>query len=65
MAAAKDGTLAVGRAAPGRGAWVCSAECFDAAVRRGALPRALRRECPSTEVEALRARLFEQRDEES
>jgi predicted RNA-binding protein YlxR (DUF448 family) len=60
IAAAKDGSLAFGRSAPGRGAWVCSGECFEAALVRGALARALRRELTSTDIEALRATLFEQ-----
>lgn len=58
VAAAKDGTIRAGRAVPGRGAWVCSPECFEAAVRRGALARALRREVTSTDAERLRATLF-------
>ncbi|MFN8035735.1 MAG: YlxR family protein [Acidimicrobiia bacterium] len=54
-----DGSLAVGRHEPGRGAWLCagSTECFDRAVRRRALGRALRREVSTDEIEALRARL--------
>jgi predicted RNA-binding protein YlxR (DUF448 family) len=57
IAAAPDGTVRVGRDAPGRGAWVCSIPCFDLALKRKALGRALRREITSTEAEALRARL--------
>ena len=54
-----DGTLAVGRAEPGRGAWLCSgsAACFDAAVKRRAFGRALRGEAPGHELERLRGRL--------
>ncbi|MGI8758203.1 MAG: YlxR family protein [Acidimicrobiales bacterium] len=39
-----DGTLEVGRALPGRGAWVCagSVACVDQAERRRAFDRALR-----------------------
>jgi predicted RNA-binding protein YlxR (DUF448 family) len=59
VAAALDGTLHVGRTAPGRGAWVCSPGCFDAATRRNAFERALRRPVPKPEVEALRAKLFD------
>ena len=44
----------VDRTAPGRGAWVCSIECFDTAVRRKAFSRAWRREVPSTTLDALR-----------
>ncbi len=39
-----DGTLAVGRSLPGRGAWLCkgSPACLERATRRGAFERALR-----------------------
>ena len=55
-----DGSLAVGRNEPGRGAWLCagSAACFDAAVRRRALGRALRCEVPGQELVWLRERLL-------
>ncbi len=37
-----DGTLAIGRTLPGRGAWICPDErCIRQAARRRALPRAL------------------------
>jgi len=54
-----DGVLAVGRAEPGRGAWLCagSASCFDLAVRRRAFGRALRCDVPGHELERLRGRL--------
>jgi predicted RNA-binding protein YlxR (DUF448 family) len=52
-----DGVLRAGRHEPGRGAWVCSLACFDQAVERGALDRALRRGLASTDLHALRARL--------
>ena len=52
-----NGALRAGRHEPGRGAWVCSLQCFDQALRRGALERALKRTLASTEVHALRARL--------
>lgn len=60
MARTPDGALAVGAGAPGRGAWFCRASpgCFDRAVRRRALGRALRRELSSDELEVVRARLF-------
>jgi len=58
IAAAKDGTVAVGSTAPGRGAWVCSPECFETAVQRDALVKALRRKLTSAEVEQVRATLF-------
>jgi predicted RNA-binding protein YlxR (DUF448 family) len=54
-----DGSLAVGRNEPGRGAWLCtgSAECFDIAVRRRAVARALRCEVPAQDLAWLRERL--------
>ena len=60
VACRPDGSLAVGRSAPGRGAWLCtgSAACFDAAVRRRAFGRALRCEVPAHELERLRGRLL-------
>jgi predicted RNA-binding protein YlxR (DUF448 family) len=55
-----EGSLTVGRAAPGRGAWLCagSMACFDAAVKRRAFGRALRCEVPGHELERLRGRLL-------
>lgn len=55
-----DGSLAVGRGEPGRGAWLCagSEACFDAAVRRRAFSRALRSEVPGQELARLRERLL-------
>jgi predicted RNA-binding protein YlxR (DUF448 family) len=53
----RDGAVQIGRTAPGRGAWICSGECFARATQRGLLARALRREVTSTDIEALRARL--------
>jgi predicted RNA-binding protein YlxR (DUF448 family) len=55
-----SGSLAVGRSAPGRGAWLCagSEACFDAAVRRRAFGRALRCDVPAHELERLRGRLL-------
>jgi uncharacterized protein len=54
------GRLAVGRGEPGRGAWLCagSENCFDAAVKRRAFGRALRREVPAHELASLRERLL-------
>jgi predicted RNA-binding protein YlxR (DUF448 family) len=59
VAAALDGTLQVGRSAPGRGAWLCSSACFDLATRRKVFDRALRRPVSNPELEALRATLFD------
>jgi predicted RNA-binding protein YlxR (DUF448 family) len=55
-----DGGLAVGRAEPGRGAWLCagSVACFDAAVRRRAFGRALRADVSGQEMAWLRERLL-------
>ncbi|HYT38260.1 MAG TPA: YlxR family protein [Acidimicrobiia bacterium] len=55
-----DGSLAVGRAEPGRGAWLCrgSGACFDTAVRRRAFGRALHRDVSAHELEWLRGRLL-------
>jgi predicted RNA-binding protein YlxR (DUF448 family) len=55
-----DGGLAVGRGEPGRGAWLCagSVACFEAAVRRKALSRALRAEVLSDQLAVVRERLF-------
>ncbi len=60
IARAPDGALTVGPG-PGRGAWLCgepaTAGCFDQAVRRGALGRALRSEVTKAELAELRAKL--------
>ncbi len=55
-----DGSLAVGRTEPGRGAWLCagSGACFDAAVRRRAFGRALRSDVPAHELARVRERLL-------
>jgi uncharacterized protein len=55
-----DGSLAVGRSEPGRGAWLCtgSVSCFDAAVRRRAFSRALHSEVSAHELAWLRERLL-------
>jgi len=57
-----NGTVSVGNA-PGRGAWVCgppsTERCFEHAVRRRALERALRAPVPPEELSALRAKLLE------
>ncbi|MEP7045314.1 MAG: YlxR family protein [Ilumatobacteraceae bacterium] len=45
---------AVGRTAPGRGAWLCSIDCFDTAVRRRAFTRAWRCDVPSSTLDTLR-----------
>ena len=52
-----DGTVRLGRTAPGRGGWCCSAACFEQAVGRGALDRALRHSLTTTELAGLRATL--------
>jgi predicted RNA-binding protein YlxR (DUF448 family) len=59
---APEGALRVGPGS-GRGAWLCgesrTATCFDQAVRRRALGRALRSELTKLELEDLRAKLLE------
>jgi predicted RNA-binding protein YlxR (DUF448 family) len=55
-----DGRLNVGRAGPGRGAWLCRDNliaCFDRAARMEAFERALRRQVQPASVEALLSRL--------
>jgi uncharacterized protein len=44
----------VGRAEPGRGAWLCSIECFDRAAQRRAFRKAWRAEVDLDELAALR-----------
>ncbi|MFM7252031.1 MAG: YlxR family protein [Ilumatobacteraceae bacterium] len=44
----------VDRVAPGRGAWLCSPECLDAAIRRRAFDRAWRCSVDEGAVGALR-----------
>jgi uncharacterized protein len=60
LARSADGTVAVGRHRPGRGAWLCagSVACFEAAVRRRALGRSLRTELSTADIEGLRGKLF-------
>jgi predicted RNA-binding protein YlxR (DUF448 family) len=60
VARSASGSLAVGRGEPGRGAWLCagSEACFDAAVQRKAIGRALRCELPGHELAWLRERLL-------
>jgi len=56
IARRKDGSLAVGRTLPGRGAWLCagSLRCFELAVRRRAFAKALRATVDEHEVERVR-----------
>jgi len=56
-----DGTLAVGRSLPGRGAWLCagSVACLELAARRKAFARALRTDVSQTAVAGLRTTLVE------
>ena len=52
--------LHLGRTGPGRGAWICAADpvvCLEAAVRRRAVDRALRRAVDRDSIEAVLARL--------
>lgn len=54
-----DGSLALGRALPGRGAWLCrdSTACIDTALKRRAFERALRGPVGTGAVDALRQEL--------
>ena len=45
--------VCVGRTEPGRGAWVCSEQCLQQAVRRKAFDRAWRRTVRIEELNAL------------
>jgi len=51
-----DGSLAVGRRLPGRGAWLCagSLPCFELAVRRHAFAKALRATVEEHDIESVR-----------
>src|SRR5690606_19447264 len=55
IARTEGGSLAVGRTLPGRGAWLCAdtPSCAEAALRRGAVPRALRAVVAPEQVEAV------------
>ena len=62
IARTDGGQLAVGRALPGRGAWLCAASsgpCFDLAVRRKAFGRALRGDLATEATAGLRGYLAE------
>ena len=65
IAVAPDGAPAVGRRLPGRGAWLCagSPSCLEAAVRRDALGRALRRRVGGEAVAGLARQLAPAADE--
>ncbi|MFM7270216.1 MAG: YlxR family protein [Actinomycetes bacterium] len=60
VTAGPDGSLRVGRTEPGRGAWLCagSPACLERAIRRGALPRALRRTVMNEATDTLRVTLY-------
>lgn len=52
--------LRLGRSLPGRGAWLCpDLTCLDSAIRRKAIPRALRVEIGTPQIDALRAAFVE------
>lgn len=42
------------RTAPGRGAWLCSIECFEVACKRGGFARAWKRPVDAEALDALR-----------
>ncbi len=56
VAKGPEGSLAIGRRLPGRGAWLCagSLPCFELAVRRKAFGRALRTPVDEHEIERVR-----------
>ncbi|MBK5290009.1 MAG: YlxR family protein [Acidimicrobiia bacterium] len=60
IARGADMTIGIGRTAPGRGAWLCAGqvECFEQAIARRAIGRALRLELSDHEIEQLRAKLY-------
>jgi len=59
VACRPDGSLAVGRHHPGRGAWLCpSPTCFESAVRRRAFGRALRTDLTGDQLALVRGKLF-------
>jgi len=53
-AAGPDGHPLVSRTAPGRGAWLCSTACWDAARRGRRFERAWRRPLDAGDLDALR-----------
>ena len=55
MVRGSDGTLALGRALPGRGAWLCAGShaCIERAAQRNAFGRALRAPVSAAAVLAL------------
>jgi predicted RNA-binding protein YlxR (DUF448 family) len=57
-----DGSLAVGRHQPGRGAWLCrgSTGCVDRAVKRNAFERAFRQRVGNLQVDQIRTALLGQ-----
>jgi len=48
------GGAVVSRTAPGRGAWLCSANCLETAIRRRQLERAWRQPVAQDTLDALR-----------
>ncbi|MGN6694575.1 MAG: YlxR family protein [Aquihabitans sp.] len=65
IARSGDGTLAVGRTLPGRGAWLCldSPPCLDLAVRRGGFARSFRSPVGSAAVAALRSAMADDQEQ--
>ena len=60
LAIGAGGDLTAARQAQGRGAWVCAATsaCFDRAVAKNALSRALRAPVSSDDVHRVRSAVF-------
>ena len=56
----QDGRLTTDRTAGGRGAWLCpTTTCLETAIKRRALPRALKTEVPSDALDELRTAFVE------
>jgi len=55
-----EGTLAVGRSLPGRGAWLCAEDpgCFERAMRRNAFGRAFRQPVCAEAVAGLQRQIM-------
>ena len=61
VARRQDGSLAIGRTLPGRGAWLCagSLPCFELAVRRRDFAKALRATVDEHDIERVRTEFLQ------
>ena len=57
-----QGQARVGRHAPGRGAWLCSTDCFATAASRKGFERAWRRALPAGMLDSLREAFHQSTD---